>query len=97
MQRRRRNREIRTLLPSPPPRRIPQILRRAFYEVVANKDFWDVHNAGSVKVDLPKDDLDRLLGMRLYLDLQWPKYMTAAPCIDDGQAHARWDGPTVRL
>ena len=76
---------------------IPQILQRAFYEVAANKDFWDVHNAGSVKVDLPKDDLDRLLGMRLYLDLQWPKYMAAAPRIDEvGRVKPMPDGTDLR-
>ncbi|RPD75738.1 hypothetical protein L226DRAFT_386900 [Lentinus tigrinus ALCF2SS1-7] len=62
---------------------VPEVVKRAFYEVLVSKDFWRAHNADSRKIDLPDDDIYRLREMRLYLNSQWPKFVIETPQTDE--------------
>lgn len=72
---------------------IPELLKRAFYELLASSDFWTALNANRKQIKLTEDDLLRLYNTRFVLQQRWRDAVVVAPFTDaDGKSACRAEG-----
>ncbi len=72
---------------------IPELLKRAFYQLLASAEFCAALTADRKQIRLTEEDVLRLYNARFVLQQQWRKAVVLAPYMDEnGVSACRGDG-----
>ncbi|KAL1937353.1 hypothetical protein VTO73DRAFT_13814 [Trametes versicolor] len=77
---------------------IPELLKRAFYELLASAEFWAALTADPKQIRLTEADLLRLYNARHVLQQRWRETVVLAPYMDEkGVSTCQGDGSACSI